>query len=78
MRYAHSGGMAKSINVQDVRNRLKWSRARLAEEAGVDVSTVGRWETEGVPERGPAKAFLERLAKDAARREDHAPQEADA
>jgi transcriptional regulator with XRE-family HTH domain len=60
--------MSKEIDVLSIRKALNWTRARLAEEAGVNVSTVCRWETSGVPERGTARSFLERLSRRAALR----------
>ncbi|MCF1502946.1 helix-turn-helix domain-containing protein [Afifella sp. H1R] len=62
MRYAYHVVMDKHIDVSALRAALGWSRAELALEAGVDVSTVCRWENGGIPRRGPAKALLERLA----------------
>lgn len=53
--------MSKALDIRAIRERLGLSRAELAKEAGVDVSTVCRWENGGVPVRGPARAFLERL-----------------
>ncbi len=58
--------MSQTIDVSKIRESLKWSRARLAKEAGVDVSTVSRWEAGGVPTRGVARAFLEKLERRAA------------
>jgi DNA-binding transcriptional regulator YiaG len=55
--------MAQNIDIKFIRKHLNWTRAKLAEQAGVDVSTVSRWENGRIPERGTAKAFLERLAR---------------
>ena len=60
--------MPHTIDVLDIRKRLNWSRAQLAEEAGVNVSTVSRWENDGVPEKGTARKLLEKLARRAALR----------
>lgn len=60
--------MPHTIDVLDIRKRLKWTRARLAQEAGVNVSTVSRWENDGVPEKGTARKLLEKLARRAALR----------
>jgi transcriptional regulator with XRE-family HTH domain len=54
--------MSTQIDLAALRKKLQMTRATLAEEAGVDVSTICRWEKNGVPSRGPARAFLERLA----------------
>ena len=58
--------MEHAIDLVAIRSALGLTQAALAEQAGVDVATVWRWENEGIPTRGPAKAFIERLAKDAA------------
>ena len=67
--------MEKVLDLPAIRKKLKLTQADLAKQAGVDVSTVWRWENEGVPERGSARAFLDRLAADADRA---APQQASA
>lgn len=55
------------LDLPAIRKVLDLTQADLAKRAGVDVSTVWRWENEGVPRRGPARAFLDRLADDAKR-----------
>lgn len=55
--------MQNEIDLSALRKRHKLTQADLARLAGVDLSTVWRWENEGVPKRGPARAFLENLAK---------------
>lgn len=57
--------MSTTFDLVALRKKLNMTRAALAEQAGVDVSTVCRWETKGVPDRGPARAFLDRLAREA-------------
>jgi transcriptional regulator with XRE-family HTH domain len=52
-------------SIQTVRKGLNLTQADLAKRAGVNVSTVWRWENDGVPENGPARAFLEALAIEA-------------
>ncbi len=54
-----------NIDLPAIRRTLKLTQTQLAEMAGVNLSTVWRWENEGVPTRGPAKAFIDRLAIDA-------------
>ncbi|RRY22281.1 XRE family transcriptional regulator [Brucella anthropi] len=54
-----------NIDLPAIRRTLKLTQTQLAEMAGVNLSTVWRWENEGVPTRGPAKAFIDRLASDA-------------
>lgn len=57
-----------NIDLPAIRRTLKLTQTQLAEMAGVNLSTVWRWEKEGLPTRGPAKAFIDRLAIDAAKR----------
>lgn len=57
-----------NIDLPAIRRTLKLTQTQLAEMAGVNLSTVWRWENEGVPTRGPAKAFIDRLAIDATKR----------
>ena len=54
--------MKKPLDLKSLRAKLKMDRAALAKRAGVNVSTISRWETKGLPTRGPAKAFLDQLA----------------
>lgn len=53
------------IDLAAIRRSLKLTQPQLAEMAGVNLSTVWRWENEGVPKRGAAKAFIDRLIADA-------------
>lgn len=55
-----------ALDLPTIRKDLNLTQADLARLAGVNVSTVWRWENESVPTRGPARAFLDRLAADAA------------
>ncbi|MBZ3691016.1 helix-turn-helix domain-containing protein [Phyllobacterium calauticae] len=55
------------INLPAIRKALNLTQTQLAVLAGVDLSTVWRWENHGVPTRGPAKAFIDRLASDASK-----------
>ncbi|UCA47709.1 DNA-binding transcriptional regulator [Pseudochrobactrum sp. XF203] len=52
------------IDLAAIRRSLKLTQPQLAEMAGVNLSTVWRWENEGVPKRGAAKAFIDRLIAD--------------
>lgn len=58
--------MEQLLDLASIRADLELTQAELAAQAGVDVATIWRWENDGIPKRGPAKAFIERLAKDAA------------
>lgn len=57
--------MEQIIDIASIRSTLGLTQAELAAQAGVDVATIWRWENNGIPKRGPARAFIERLAKDA-------------
>lgn len=57
--------MNSKLDLPVLRAALGLTQSELAEKAGVNVATVWRWENEGVPKRGPARAFLDRLAMDA-------------
>lgn len=59
--------MHEAIDLPAIRKALGLTQEALAEQAGVNLSTVWRWENEGIPKRGPARAFIERLAADAKR-----------
>ena len=62
----HSARMSEAIHLPTIRADLGITQAELAQRAGVNITTVWRWENEGIPTKGPARAFLERLAADAA------------
>lgn len=57
--------MEHVLDIKALRKKHGMTQADLAEAAGVNTATVWRWEKNGVPARGPARAFLERLAADA-------------
>lgn len=61
----HSGAtMATSDDIKRVRERRKESQEAFAAHFGVDQTTIHRWETSGVPSRGPAAALIERVLAD--------------
>ena len=64
--------MHTTLDIPAIRKKLRLSQAELARQAGVNVSTVWRWENEKIPARGLARAFLERLADDASKVEEAA------
>lgn len=64
----HSARMSEEIHLPTIRADLGITQAELAQRAGVNITTVWRWENEGIPTKGPARAFLERLSKDAEER----------
>lgn len=65
----HSDRMPNEIHLPTIRAKLGLTQADLAARAGVNITTVWRWENEGIPTKGPARAFLERLSEDAASKE---------
>ncbi len=53
------------LDIPAIRKALNLTQSQLAEMAGVNLSTVWRWENDGVPKRGPARALLDRLKVEA-------------
>jgi transcriptional regulator with XRE-family HTH domain len=43
-----------------LRRRKGWTQTQMAEHFGVNLSTVWRWENEGIPERGATRKAIER------------------
>ena len=58
--------MNYALDLKDLRKKLNLTQAQLAEKVGVNLATVWRWENEGIPSRGPARAYLSKLAEEAA------------
>jgi DNA-binding transcriptional regulator YiaG len=52
--------------IKAARERLGQSQAEFAKRFGVDQSAVSRWETQGLPARGPAEKMVERVLADLA------------
>jgi DNA-binding transcriptional regulator YiaG len=50
--------------IKATRERLKETQETFSRRFGVDQSTLHRWETEGVPNRGPARVAIERVLSD--------------
>ena len=50
----------KTINIRKLREARGWSRREMADHFGVNLTTVLRWENNGVPARGPARRAIER------------------
>ena len=53
------------LDIPAIRKALNLTQSQLADMAGVNLSTVWRWENDGVPKRGPARALLDRLKSEA-------------
>lgn len=54
--------MNAPLDIKAFRKARRWTKVRLADELGVDVSTVWRWENGKVPKKGPVVKAIERLA----------------
>lgn len=54
-----------TLDIPAIRKALNLTQSQLADMAGVNLSTVWRWENDGVPKRGPARALLDRLKVEA-------------
>lgn len=57
--------MNYALDLKAIRKSLNLTQAQLAEKVGVNLATVWRWENEGIPSRGPARAYLNKLAEEA-------------
>lgn len=60
----HSSRMAASDDIKRVRMNRKESQEAFAVHFCVDQSTVHRWETIGVPERGAAAIGIRKILAD--------------
>lgn len=49
------------IDLRAERERIGESQAEFAARFGVNQSTIHRWETEGVPEKGLSRTLIERV-----------------
>lgn len=58
--------MHDDLDIPAIRKTLGLTQADLAKRAGVNITTVWRWENNEVPKRGSARAFLDQLAAEAA------------
>lgn len=47
------------MNIKKLREARGWTRQQMAEHFDVNVTTVLRWENNGVPARGPARRAIE-------------------
>lgn len=58
--------MHYAFDLKTLRKKLNLTQSQLAEKIGVNLATVWRWENEGIPQRGTARAYLDQLAKEVA------------
>jgi DNA-binding transcriptional regulator YiaG len=49
------------IKIKNARERIGESQEDFAKRFGIDQATLSRWETTGVPERGPGRKIVERV-----------------
>lgn len=60
----HCEGMADRLSGDELkatRERLGESQSQFGERFGVDQSTIHRWETDGISDRGTTKLAVERV-----------------
>lgn len=61
----------KKSDVKALRIKLGLSQAAFAARYGINKQTVWRWENRGMPTKGVAKTFLERLMADIEAENEH-------
>jgi transcriptional regulator with XRE-family HTH domain len=54
--------MSEAIDIRSLRDRLGWTQERLAQELGLDRSSVSRMET-GQSPKGPTAKLLKMIAE---------------
>lgn len=59
--------MENDLTLRKARKKLGLTMKDVAETAGVSLQTVWRWETDGLPQRGAARAFVDGLIEKAKR-----------
>ena len=64
MHCAYSARMATGEQIKAARELLGETQAQFGARFRVDQSTIHRWETRGVPDRGPAQMLVENLLSD--------------
>jgi DNA-binding transcriptional regulator YiaG len=53
--------MITAAHIRSARERVDETQEEFAARFGLDQSTISRWETEGPPDQGPAKALIQRV-----------------
>lgn len=51
--------MSEQITIKRLREARNWSRQDAAKHFGVNLTTILRWENNGIPSRGPARRAIE-------------------
>lgn len=64
MRCAYSTRMVSPEHIKRIRLALGENQTKFAKRFGVDQSTIHRWETYGVPDRGAAPIAVDRILKE--------------
>jgi DNA-binding transcriptional regulator YiaG len=60
----HNAGMVTAEKVRAARSNLGETQAKFGSRFGVDQSTVHRWETTGVSDRGTARVLMQRFLEE--------------
>jgi transcriptional regulator with XRE-family HTH domain len=55
----HINAMKPELNIKKLREARGWTRQEMANHFGVNLTTVLRWENNGIPLRGSAKRAIE-------------------
>lgn len=56
----HICSMHSTPNIKALREARNWTRQEMANYFGVNLTTILRWENNGIPMRGPARRAIER------------------
>lgn len=56
----HFSAMDTNLNIRQLREARNWTRQEMANYFGVNLTTILRWENNGIPTRGVAKRAIER------------------
>ncbi len=57
----HNGAMSNSFDLKAIRLDRGENQEEFAKHFGVAQTTIHRWETDGIPARGPARMVIERF-----------------
>lgn len=56
----HVTSMGTNLNIRQLREARNWTRQEMANYFGVNLTTILRWENNGIPSRGVARRAIER------------------